>query len=291
MSLPIPDSQSKSGYVVDAENIAEMARLTKQAHMLSENLGLLPANIEIDKQPRILDIGCGPGEWTLEMARRFPGGEIIGIDISELMISYARYMAESQDLSNVTFYVKDARQALDFPDNTFDLISARFIIGFMSTAIWPKLLYECFRLLHPGGIFCNSEPESLGTTTSPALGRYNMLVTEAMRRVGKCFTPYGEQYGITAMQPQLFQMAGFQNMQTEAFVIHYSTGMPAHDAMVDNFKTFLKLLQPLLVSNELISQLEVERLYAQTLEEMASEEFHAAAFFQRVSGQKPDRTS
>src|SRR2546426_7283256 len=184
---PTPVPQPATGYVVDAENAAEMARLVRQARMLSQHLGLFPAQLDLAQSYHILDVGCGPGEWALEIAQRFPGSQITGIDISALMITYAHYTAESQPVSNVQFQVMDARQPLAFPDASFDLINARFIVGFMSTTTWPQLIHECFRILRPGGILCNCEPESLGTTTSPSLAQYNFLLTQAMRWAGQCF--------------------------------------------------------------------------------------------------------
>ena len=279
-------TQPPTGYVVDAENVAEMARLIRQARMLTEHLGLLPISIEPAPAARILDIACGPGEWALEMAQRFPDSRITGIDISERMIAYAHYVAYERSLSTVQFAVMDARQPLTFPDASFDLLNARFIVGFMSTATWPQLLRECFRLLRPGGILCMCEPESLGTTTSLSLAQYNLLVTQAMRQHGQCFSPFGEQYGIAAVHQHLFQQAGFQQIQQEAFIIDYSAGRAAHLPMAENFQTFLKLLQPLLVRSGLTTEEDIEVLYARMLEEMHAADFCAAAFFQRVWGNK-----
>jgi ubiquinone/menaquinone biosynthesis C-methylase UbiE len=279
--------QPGPGYIVDAENAAEMARLTRQARVLSEHLGLFPAQLDAAQFQRILDIGCGPGEWALEVIQHFPGSQITGIDISELMLTYARYVAESQGISNVDFQVMDVRQPLAFPDASFDLLNARFIVGFMSTSTWPQLLRECFRILRPGGIFCSCEPESLGSTTSPSLARYNLLITEAMRRAGQCFNPEGELFGISAVQLRLFREAGFQHIRQEAMVINYSAGMPAHRATYDNLKTFMKLLQPLLVHSNLITQEEVDVLYTRALEEMEADDFCAAGLFVRAWGEKP----
>src|SRR5438270_1854623 len=188
--MPDPTGpQPTSGYVVDAENVAEMARLRRQARMLSEHLGLYPQQLALAQRSHILDIGCGPGEWALEIAQRFPESRITGIDISDLMIRYARYTAESLHITNVEFQVLDARQSLPLPDASFDLVNARFIVGFMSTARWPQLIGECFRLLRLGGIFWTCEPENLGTTTSPSLAQYNLLMTQAMLFAGKCLAP------------------------------------------------------------------------------------------------------
>jgi len=288
MSNPIHVPEPEGSYFVDAENVAEMARLTKQARTLSEHLGLFPERLDLSQYHRILDIGCGPGEWALEVARSFPAKQIIGIDSSNLMINYVRYITESQGVLNAQFQLMDARQPLVFPDASFDLVSARFISGFLTTNMWPQILRECFRILRPGGILCSCEPENLGSTTSPSLTRYNHLVVQTLRLAGQCFSPAGDQAGTAAIMPRLFREAGFQQPQQGGYIINFSAGMPAYLATYDNLKTLMKLLQPLIVQNKLITQPEIDVLYARTLEEMEDESFCAAAFFQRVWGKKPE---
>lgn len=67
---------------------------------------------------RILDVGCGPGRHSLELARR--GYEVVGVDISETFIDLALEEAASQGLDNASFAVADAR-SLAF-DAEFDLV-------------------------------------------------------------------------------------------------------------------------------------------------------------------------
>ncbi len=282
--------QKPSSYQVDAENIAEMARLIRQARMLSEHLGLVPAGLDLTRAESILDIGCGPGEWVLQMARRFPTSRVTGIDISEQMIAYAQDDAQAHQLSNVQFQVMDARGPLAFPDASFDAIHARFITGFLSTVTWPQLVWECFRLLRPGGWLVSIEFEDLGVSTSAALTEYNHLLVQAARRAGQCFSPAGDHYGITAVQHRLLQEAGFQDIHQQAYSINYSAGMPAHIAMTENFRTFLSLVQPFLVRSGVTTQDEIRVLYARVLEEMHAGTFSAVAYFHRVWGEKPKET-
>ncbi len=282
----IPEPQPSS-YQVDAENIAEMARLIRQARLLSDHLGLIPDKLDLTRTSSMLDIGCGPGEWALAMARRFPASQVTGIDISERMIAYAQYDAQEHQLHNAQFQVMDARQPFSFPDASFDAVHARFISGFLSTATWPRLVRECFRLLRPGGWFWNSEFEDLGVSTSAALTTYNHLLVQAARRAGQCFSPAGDHYGITAVQHRLLQEAGFHGIHQQAHSINYSAGMPAHTAMVENFSTFLKLIQPFLVRNAVTTQEDIDGLYARLMQEMETHDFCAVAFFQTVWGEKP----
>jgi ubiquinone/menaquinone biosynthesis C-methylase UbiE len=280
--------QPSSGYQVDAENVAEMARLMKQAHMLTRYLGLFPDELHLAHMPAILDIGCGPGEWVGEIARLFPGHRVTGIDISERMIAYARYTAQEQEVANARFLLVDARQPLSFPDASFDFIHARFITGFLSTTTWPLLLKECFRLLSPRGAISITEFEDLGITTSRSLTQYNRLLVQAARQAGQCFAPAGDHYGITAVLPRLLQEAGFQNVRQQAHVINYSAGMPAHSGMYENFRTFLKLVQPFLIRQAVTTQEEIDVLYAQMLEEMGANDFNAAGFFQTIWAYRPE---
>lgn len=285
-NTPPGSSKTQSSYFIDAENAAEMARLSRQAKLQNEQLGLLPENVALTQKSTILDIACGPGEWALEVAQKFPDKQITGVDISELMISYARYMAESRSLINAHFQVMDVRQPLTFADASFDLINARLITGFLTTAMWPVLLKECFRLLHPGGIMCSTETESIGVTTSPALIHYKHLFVQAMRKAGQCFTLEGDQMGTTAVQTKLLADAGFQHIQHQAFSINYSAGIPGHKTIYENLKAFMKLLQPFIVRYGLTTQQEIGGIYERVLYEMQADDFCGVVFFQRVWGEK-----
>lgn len=278
-----------SGYMMDAENVAEMARLIRNAREVSQTLGLCPSEITLADKQNILDIACGPGEWVLEVAGRFPATRVTGIDISQNMITYARLTAQDQQLWNAQFGIMDATQPLDLPADTFDLIHARLIEGFLSTANWATLLADCFRLLRPGGVICTVEIDNMGSNTSPALTHYNTLFVEALRRAGKCFTASGDATGIIAVQARLLQEAGFVAIQSRAHVFDFSTGMPAHKTVYENFSTMLHLLQPLILHFDLATPGDLVRLREQALEEMRAETFCGVMIMQSVWGEKPDQ--
>ncbi len=69
---------------------------------------------------RVLDVGCGPGIDMLEMAELVgPGGELVGLDASEVMVAEARRRAQALQVA-ASFEVGDA-QALRFPAASFDV--------------------------------------------------------------------------------------------------------------------------------------------------------------------------
>lgn len=282
-----PTNQQDSQYPIEAENVAEMARLSKQARLLNEHLGLVPSPLSLSQFPSMLDLGCGPGDWVVQVAQSSPASHVVGVDLSKLMIAYAQYCAHTQSLSNTYFLPMDARQPLSFSDASFHLIHARLITLFLSTITWPQLLQECFRLLHPGGVLCNTEIDSIGITTSPAITRTSALYTQALRQAGQCFISEGPSFGIVAVQARLFAQAGFQNIRQQAAVLNFSRGMPAHQPWCENFRAALKLIQPFLVSSGVTTQEELDLLYQRALDEMEREDFCAVVFFQTTWGDKP----
>jgi SAM-dependent methyltransferase len=98
---------------------------------------------------RILDVGCGCGETTLELARRAGGaGVAVGVDISALLVDAARKLAQTTGVSNVHFETADA-QSHRFTAERFDLLFSRFGIMFFDD---PEAAFRNLRsALRPGG--------------------------------------------------------------------------------------------------------------------------------------------
>ncbi len=116
--------QGHEGYVVDAENAAEMARLVVLQQVLTKAMGgVLAEQSDLSQVRDVLDIACGPGAWVLDVAQQYPDVHLVGIDISQLMIEYANDLAKSQGVAQVRFQVMDATKPLLFPDASFDLVN------------------------------------------------------------------------------------------------------------------------------------------------------------------------
>jgi SAM-dependent methyltransferase len=98
---------------------------------------------------RVVDVGCGCGDTTLELARRVgPTGEAVGIDISAVMLERARESAQATGIANVRFEQLDV-QTHDVPAPPFDVVYSRFGIMFFSD---PLAAFTRLRgALRPGG--------------------------------------------------------------------------------------------------------------------------------------------
>lgn len=96
----------------------------------------------------ILDVGCGTGSSTRELARMAPSGSALGVDLSTKMLARARAVAESEGLTNITFEQADA-QVHPFPERAFDVAVSSF--GAMFFADPVAAFANIGRALRPGG--------------------------------------------------------------------------------------------------------------------------------------------
>ncbi|MGA7924095.1 MAG: methyltransferase domain-containing protein [Thermoplasmata archaeon] len=97
----------------------------------------------------VLDLACGSGDPTLEVAARIsPGGHVVGIDVSDGALGVARERASRARLTNVEFQCANAED-LPFPEGTFDRAVSRF--GAMYFEDLPRALHEVRRVLRPKG--------------------------------------------------------------------------------------------------------------------------------------------
>lgn len=112
-----------------------------------DRLGLKPGEY-------VLDIGCGCGETTIDIARRVGAkGEVVGADISEIMLAKAEDGAAHAELTNVFFEHADVQTSSLHP-RTFDAAFSRF--GVMFFADPKKAFANVCEALHEGGrlAFC-----------------------------------------------------------------------------------------------------------------------------------------
>lgn len=98
---------------------------------------------------RVLDVGCGTGVVTRELARRVgPIGDVHGIDSTPAFIEVAERRRHEAGLTNVTFEVGDGRR-LSFPDRTFDLALAVTVLCHLPER--EQVMHELARVVSVGG--------------------------------------------------------------------------------------------------------------------------------------------
>jgi len=100
---------------------------------------------DLPEKPRILDVGCGPGMQTIELAR-LSNGRIDALDNHQPFLDHLKKKAEEEDVSDRINIINGDMFALNYEDKSFDLIwseGAIYIIGFeKGIREWRKLLTD-----------------------------------------------------------------------------------------------------------------------------------------------------
>ncbi len=129
-----------------------------------------------------LDVGCGGGDVSVELARLVaPNGRVVAIDLDEVKIDIARDEAATQHVSNVDFRVANLENCV--LGEEFDVAHARFVLTHLRN---PKEALTKIRgALKPGGIVVVADTNFHGLFShpeSPAVQRYVKLYTETLKR-------------------------------------------------------------------------------------------------------------
>jgi ubiquinone/menaquinone biosynthesis C-methylase UbiE len=280
--------ENENTYVINSENVAEMVRLRIQDMMVTKAMGgLFIEPVTITPSSRILDVACGPGGWALEVAYTYPEAEVIGIDISERMITYTNTQARVQGLDNARFLIMNVLEPLQFADNSFDIVNARFLTFFMLKDAWMPLVREMVRITRPGGRIYLTETNDSGVTNSPAFQRWYELFARAYALAGRSFNPNGQHAGITPMLGKFLQDAGCQDIIEKMNVLNFSAGSPAHQSYYENYKVAFLLAQEFTIKMGIATREEMNALYEQTMLEMLQDNFRAHLYYLTVRGIKP----
>jgi SAM-dependent methyltransferase len=277
-------------YINDLTSAGEWARLDHQARLVGSVTGLLPLLLVDEELTSILDVGCGPGRWALDIAIDRPEAQVTGIDLSADMVEYAKARARTQQLTNVSFGVQDfLSNTLPFPEGSFDLIHIRFAVGWLKKAEWMLLLLRCFVLLKPGGYVVITEGEGI-YTTSPALERLQEILCQAFHASGYGLSSSPRFMGVVAQLGYLLTQTGFQQICTDVSVLDYSYAHEeANRAWRDSFRSFISESSLFLLQSGVTTTEELAQIDTQLSIEMYQEDFCGIGPLFTFSAQKPGR--
>jgi SAM-dependent methyltransferase len=120
-----------------------------------EEVGGPPGQLAMDRLKllsgqRVVDLGCGSGRTTLELASRVePGGEVVGVDIAAEMLACGRERAARLGIKSIEFLHADI-QAQDLGEARFDAAYSRFGVMFFSDPV--AAFANARRALRPRGL-------------------------------------------------------------------------------------------------------------------------------------------
>ncbi|CCC14080.1 hypothetical protein SMACR_08391 [Sordaria macrospora] len=164
--------------------------------------------LEQKKVNRALDIGTGLGLWAIDFADEFPNAEVIGTDVTPIQPSWVP--------PNVKFELDDCNKEWTWPDNTFDFVNLRYLIGVVDD--WDALFRNAYRVAKPGAYVESLVPGSYflsddGTVKEgSSLDQWGRVFREGGKRIGRTFSILEED-----LQRKGMEAAGFVDIEFKDF--------------------------------------------------------------------------
>ena len=292
MKSPDPRRELASTYFVeDRGNQEEMTRVRLQDHMLTTGMGgPLPEQANPAAFERVLDVGCGTGDWIIEVARAYPTIQtLIGVDISATMMRSARAQIAGDAVlaGRVEFLAMDALRMLEFQNEFFDLVNERLGMSYLRAWEWRNYLDECIRACRPGGVIRFTESD-VWKSNSPARNQLNELFFQALCQSGHFFTE--DHQGVTTELPHLFKRHGLEDIQTREHILHYRAGTEQGDLFIQDVIRAGHTMRPFLKKWIKVPD-NYDEIYQQALQEIQRPDFEATARLLTIWGTVPRRNN
>jgi SAM-dependent methyltransferase len=160
-----------------------------------------PWKVPLEHPQKVLDIGCGTGDWAIMIGEQFPSATVIGTDLSPIQPTLVP--------RNVKFYVEDAEDEWTF-EKGLDLVHGRMLAGSISD--WTKFFRQAFGQLKPGGWIEMNEFEAkfyYHNQNGEQSEQLNMLV----KIFNKHSSDIGKGFNDVLLIPEAMRNAGFGDVE------------------------------------------------------------------------------
>ncbi|KAF3941940.1 hypothetical protein ABW19_dt0206031 [Dactylella cylindrospora] len=263
---------------------AEKDRLDMHHHMLTIVQKGDLHGCKLENPQAILDLGTGTGIWAIEMADNYPSAVVTGNDLSPIQPNWVP--------TNVKFEVDDFESEWTYPENTFDMIYARYLLGGITD--YPKLFAQAFKALKPGGYLEIFEPDSIlrsddnSLPEDSALNRWNNLFIKAAEIGGRPVTDgpkhkeYFKELGFVDIHEDIFKLPNApwpkDKYLKEVGAYHMASFLEALEGLSMRFFTTLLKMAPE----------EVQVLLVDVRKDLKNKAFHTYYDLYRVYARKPE---
>lgn len=135
----------------------------------------------------VLDLCCGTGDWSIQIAEGNRQVDVVGLDFSENMLAVAK--TRTAHIDNISLTQGDATN-LEFPDNAFDYVTIGF--GLRNLPDYEQGLAEMYRVLKPGGTLVVLETSQPENTLVRSV--FNLYFANIMPKLGGLLVNKEEEY-------------------------------------------------------------------------------------------------
>lgn len=200
----VPDAPPTARYAIDG-GLAGKSRLDVLAEVMWPTSAALLAAAGVPVGTRCLDLGCGGGHISVELAGLVgPTGSVVGVDIDAEIIDLARAEAAIRGLDNLEFRVGTAD---DLGDGPYDLGYARFLLSHVANP--QRVVGALAAVIAPGGKVIVEDVDFTGAFCFPRSQAYTrsvQLYQDTVRR-------RGGNADIGPQLPALLRTAGLEDVQ------------------------------------------------------------------------------
>lgn len=216
----------------------------------------------------VLEIGCGLGLLTAEIARRVPRGHVVGIEPSDAQLVRAKALASSTP--NLHIVSGDA-QALPFARETFDVVYCRWVLEHVESP--ARTASEARRVLRVGGRFAAQENDVSLVRFDPEIP----LFDEVWRAFAELQRSRGGDPHIGRKLFGLCRRAGFKDVRLSVAPELHVAGSPGFSAWIDNLAANVRGAANGLVARGLVKPSRIAEALAE-LESLSRRDDASATF-------------
>jgi SAM-dependent methyltransferase len=151
-------------------NETELERLRFQHSVWKNVTDDFFTRLKVGNGWKCLDVGAGPGFVAMDLRERVgTEGEVTALEPSAFYLEWFRQQVAQRGWTNINFVLGTAETA-DLPESYYDLIFARWVIGFVPDA--ERFLMNLLRALKPGGIIALQDYQYEGLSLYPNSGAF-----------------------------------------------------------------------------------------------------------------------
>jgi ubiquinone/menaquinone biosynthesis C-methylase UbiE len=177
--------QKGSYYFPELSNHEKEIELLRQVSLTASELEKsIFSELNISEKAKILDLGCGPGFISVQLAKFFPHGTVTGVDFSEELLKHAKVLQQTERLSNLNFKQGDIyNPSADI--RGFDLAYLRFVLQHLKSPV--EALINAVKTLCPGGTLCVVDIDDEKSQLHPApaaLKSFNKRAVKGQAAIG-----------------------------------------------------------------------------------------------------------
>ncbi|KAF7731756.1 hypothetical protein EC973_008270 [Apophysomyces ossiformis] len=161
-------------FEVDEEEVERIQLKNDLVKLAFEGEFPPPVDLHQLKNGRILDVGCGPGFWCIDLAQKYPSIKVIGVDCENV---FPEPITMPYNCQLKRFNVLNGL-GQKFEENSFDGIHIRFMALSFTAEQYARVIKDCWQLLKPGGFMEILESDVMICSPGPTTAKLNHEMAE-----------------------------------------------------------------------------------------------------------------